>query len=82
MKKTNLYIGLGFILFGVVMLFEQKVDESILYFTLGGAFSVTWVSFKEFEDPLVKKVLTVFSWLLIAFALFWFLYLVRTDAWR
>ncbi|MDH5380919.1 MAG: hypothetical protein OEW75_08705 [Cyclobacteriaceae bacterium] len=80
--KTNLYISIGMFIFGIVEWFENKPDEFILYSALGLAFFVTWVSMQDKYAGEMKKLLVVISWILIAFSLFWFLYLVRTDSWR
>ena len=81
-KNSNLYIGIGLVIFGIVELFENEFDEFILYSVLGTAFMITWYSMKEGLPPKRKKVLGTISWIMIGLSLFWFLYLVRTDSYR
>ena len=81
-KRTNLYIGLGFAAYGAFELMSDRVDESILYFLMGAAFAVTWISLRDGLPSKWKKPLMIVSWSFIGLALFWFLFLLRTDIWR
>lgn len=81
-KKTNLYIGIAFLVYGIFEIVENRPDESVLYLMIGSAFGITWFSYRENLSPTVKKVMVIGSWILIGASLIWFLYLVRTDSWR
>ena len=82
MSKSSIYIGLGFIAFGLYELSLGRIEEMVMYCLVGIAFIVTWVSFRESITPKTKKLLTIASWILIGLAGFMFLFLVRTDAQR
>ena len=81
-KKTNLFVGIGLIIYSIVEYTDQRMDEFILYAVLGVAFMITWFSARPGLDAQTKKILVILSWVLIILSAFWFFYLVRTDMFR
>ena len=80
--NTNVFIGIGFIAYGIFMWFEGYPREVVLYLVLGAAFILTRISAREDLTPGMRRFLKIASWAVIGFSLFWFFWLVRTDQWH
>ena len=81
-NRTQLYIGLAFIIYGFFEWNLGRPMEFGLYALIGGAFVITWYSMNGNLEGNTKKLFVISSWLLIILALLWFLYLVRSENWQ